>query len=340
MDNAFFQGDKAAIESGIVNICKAFAITTQGVLEDYLGCKFTLIPNKKTAYITQPYLIQKLIAKFEKELSNRTYKTPGTPGFTTNLKSIDENNVLSEEMMERYRSGVGMVLYLVKHSHPDLSNPTQELSKCLTKTSKVYYDEMLRIISFICQTQNQGLKLKMHGLTFLLTDPSLKAPIVISWYLRAFCDALYASDPDRRLSVTGFIIYFCGALISWKLKLQQSPTISSTECEYVAISDVVCEIMYIQNILRSLGIHIGLPVIVEVDNLGTIYLANNASSSVCTKHIDIHYHFVQDYCEHGIVLVHLVLGTFQRSDVMTKNTSSAIYKKHTPNFIRTPPVLG
>ena len=173
-----------------------------------------------------------------------------------------------------------MLLYLVKHSRPDLSNPTRELSKCLTKAKEKYYDELLRIISFLRQTKEHGLKLKTLGLTFLLNDPLLSQPKVISWYLRAFCDASYASDPDRRLSVTGFLIYFCGALISWKSKLQKSPTISSTECEYVAISDVVREIMYIRNILKSLGINVGLPVIVEVNNLGAIYLANNANSSV------------------------------------------------------------
>ena len=243
-------------------------------------------------------------------------------------------------MMEQYCSGVGMLLYLVKHSCPDLSNPTCELSKCLTKASKEYYNELVHIISFVCQTKDQGLKLKPHGLTFLLTDPSLPAPKLISWYLRAFCDALYASNPDCWLRVTGFLIYFCGTLILWKSKLQKSPTTSSTKCEYVAISDIVCAIMSIYNILRSLGIHVGLPIIVKVDNLGAIYLANNASSSVCTKHVDIHFHFVRDYCECGITLVCFVSGAFQRSDVMTKNTLSAIYKKHTPNFIGTPPVLG
>ena len=338
VDDAFFLGDTVAIESAIIDIREAFVITTQGTLEDYLGCKFTLIPEEKTAYITQPYLIEKLIKKFEKELTNRKYKTPGTPGFTTSLKSVNETNVMSEEKMERYRSGVGMLLYLVKHSRPDLSNPTRELSKCLTKAKEKYYDELLRIISFLRQTKEHGLKLKTLGLTFLLNDPLLSQPKVISWYLRAFCDASYASDPDRRLSVTGFLIYFCGALISWKSKLQKSPTISSTECEYVAISDVVREIMYIRNILKSLGINVGLPVIVEVDNLGAIYLANNANSSVRTKHVDVHYHFVRDYCERGITLVRFVSGAFQRSDIMTKNTSSTIYEKHTPNFIGKPPV--
>ena len=69
------------------------------------------------------------------------------------------------------------------------------------------------------------------------------------------------------------------------------------------MSDVVREIMCVRNILHSLGITVGLLIVVKVDNLREIYIANNAGSSVRTKHVDIHYHFVREYSEIGVVLV-------------------------------------
>ena len=141
VDDAFFLGDKAAVKLAIEQVSKRFTITTQGKLDDYLGCKFTRV--KDSLYITQPHLVDKLIRKYEAELLKRHYKTPGTPGFVASLKSIKDDAILPEQKMERYRSGVGMLLFLVKHSRPDIANPTRELSKCLTKATRDHYKELL-----------------------------------------------------------------------------------------------------------------------------------------------------------------------------------------------------
>lgn len=54
-------------------------------------------------------------------------------------------------------------------------------------------------------------------------------------------------------------------------RLQRSVALSSTESEYIAVADIVHEIIYIHNILRSLGVKIGLPVTVYIDNLGAVF---------------------------------------------------------------------
>ena len=338
VDDAFFLGDKPAVKRAIQDIRKAFTITTQGTLQDYLGCKFTLIPEENTVYITQPFLVQKLIQKYNSQLTNREYKTPGTPGFTASLKAIKDEDILPSKKMEEYRSGVGMLLYLVKHSRPDIANPTRELSKCLTKATNTHFKELLRVIMFIKQTKRLGLRMRVKGAFHNLSDPSLTHPKFLIWYMKAYCDASYASDPDKRLSVTGFLIYFCGALVSWKSKLQQSQSLSSTEAEYIAIADVVKEIMYVRNILTSVGITVALPIIVRVDNLGAIYLSKNDASSVRTKHVDINFHFVREYCKDGTVLIQFDGTALHRSYVMTKNTPGSIFESHVSTFMGTPPI--
>ena len=64
----------------------------------------------------QPHLINRLIEKFEKEVQeNRNYKTPGTPRFKIQHTSKDMD-VLDPICQKKYRSGVGMLLYLTKYS--------------------------------------------------------------------------------------------------------------------------------------------------------------------------------------------------------------------------------
>ncbi len=60
----------------------------------------------------------------------RSYATPGTPGKIMIRKKYEVQLILKEDQ-KLYRSGMGMLLYLVKHSRPDIVNPVRELSKVL-----------------------------------------------------------------------------------------------------------------------------------------------------------------------------------------------------------------
>ena len=47
-------------------------------------------------------------------------------------------------------------------------------------------------------------------------------------------DSDYASDPDTRKSVTGYVCSMNGRPISWKAKRQDCVTLSSAEADYLA----------------------------------------------------------------------------------------------------------
>jgi hypothetical protein len=55
----------------------------------------------------------------------------------------DEDDAINENFQNRYRSGVGMLLYLTKYSQPDLCNVVRELSKCMDKATMGTNLEML-----------------------------------------------------------------------------------------------------------------------------------------------------------------------------------------------------
>jgi len=62
-------------------------------------------------------------------------------------------------MATSYRSGVGMLLYLLKHSRIDLGNPVGELTKVLKTPTMLAYKEMLRTIKLVLDTATMELKL-------------------------------------------------------------------------------------------------------------------------------------------------------------------------------------
>ena len=80
-------------------------------------------------WLGQPHLIKKLEATFGEDVSKlQKFQTPGTPEGRV-LKPKEGEATLDDERQSRYQSGVGLLLYLVKWSRPDIANATRELAK-------------------------------------------------------------------------------------------------------------------------------------------------------------------------------------------------------------------
>ena len=89
------------------------------------------------------------------------------------------------------------MLYLTKHTRPDITNPVRELSKSMDGASKAHVTEMYRVINFVLEMKTSGSRMV----------PIFKDGI---WKLEALSDTDFANNKDTRKSVYGYIIYFCG----------------------------------------------------------------------------------------------------------------------------------
>ena len=87
----------------------------------------------------------------------------------------------------------------------------------------------------------------------------------------------------------------------WKSKAKKSVTLSSAEAEFVSLSEATKEIKFVVQILESMGIGVGIPIVIRVDNVGAIFMSENALTSSQTRHMDIRYHFVREYVEDGFI---------------------------------------
>jgi hypothetical protein len=217
-----------------------------------------------------------------------------------------------------------MLLWLVKHSRPDLNNATRELSKVADGATEAHWKELLRTLSFTVNTKELALKLKPVKSSFL-------------FYLEGISDSNYAEDKETRISVFGYVVYFCGAPVAWKSKSGKSVTLSSTEAEYVAVSEIAKEILFVKQILEGIGLEIHYPIIIKCDNTGAIYLCDNFSTSQRTKHIDTRHHFVRGYVEENILKVIFVRSEDNDADMFTKNVTEELFKKNSDKVLGVPP---
>jgi len=61
---------------------------------------------------------------------------------------------MSDEEQTHSCSGVGMLLFLVKHSRPDIANATRELSKVMSKPTPFAMKGLKRVIKYILDGKN------------------------------------------------------------------------------------------------------------------------------------------------------------------------------------------
>ena len=169
-----------------------------------------------------------------------------------------------------------MLLYLVKHSRPDIANAVRELSKVLNAPGRKAWNEMLRVIKYVLQTKNLALKI----------EPDLNQGLS-NWSILAYSNSNWAADQETRVSVTGFVLYLCGVPISWKSRGQKSVSLSSSEAEYIALSEAAKEVKFVYQVLTNMGIKVKLPIVVQVDNIGAIFMSGNIAISDRTKHVNI-----------------------------------------------------
>jgi hypothetical protein len=326
VDDCYCVGHEAAINDTIKKIvASGFEVKVEESLADYLSCNILFNKDKTRAWLGQPHLIKSLEKKFGDAVTSlQKYRTPGTPGQGIVRPKKDEESVplVSPEDQALYRSGVGMLLYLVKHSRPDIANVVRELSKVMDGATPAALKEMKRVMKFVLDTRNFGLKIepKAHN------DGD-------DWVMVAYTDSDYAGDKDNRISVGGFIIFLLGVPIMWRSKAQRSVSLSSAEAEFCSLSDAAKEIKFVYQILMSMGIAVKLPIIVRVDNVGAIFMTENVSTNSRTKHVDVRYHFVREFVEEGFVKIVFVRSEHNTSDGFTKNVTGDIYDAHVADYM-------
>ncbi|KAI3508514.1 hypothetical protein L1887_23522 [Cichorium endivia] len=155
---------------------------------------------------------------------------------------------------------------------------------------------------------NSHLEVTFRLLRFLKQNPrnGIKNDKIDSWELKGFVDADWAKCLISRRSVTGFVVYLGGSILSWKSKKQDTVSRSSTESEYRALGSIACEITWILKVLFDLKIKGLTHVNIFCDSESAIKLVLNPVFHEKTKHFEVDVHFIRDKVSKGILKVEKV----------------------------------
>ncbi|KAL9431581.1 hypothetical protein AB3S75_026719 [Citrus x aurantiifolia] len=233
-----------------------------------------------------------------------------------------------------YSSAVGRIMYFMVCTRPDIAHGVGVVSRFMGNPGREHWNAVKWLLNGKCplntltptpdmdQTVSRRSEPSSRTALRYLNDTSShgilfggsKAKICqVSWVV----DSDFAADIDKRRSITGHVFILNGGAVSWKASLQSVVALSTTEAEYIALTEAVKEAKWLSGLVSEFGLKQD-SVCIGCDSSSAIQLSKNPKYHERTKHIDVRLHFIRDEIANGVVNVVKVPTLTNPADVLTK----------------------
>ncbi|XP_021773581.1 uncharacterized protein LOC110737545 [Chenopodium quinoa] len=219
------------------------------------------------------------------------------------LKLTVESGVLLPNATE-YQRLIGKLIYLGL-TRPDITYAINSLSQFMQQPTSVHMQAAKRILRYLKLARNQGISLASNSAAVLT----------------AYADSDWGGCPITRRSTTGYYILLGASPVSWKSKKQHVVAKSSAEAEYRAMALATCEVTWLTQLLKDLGMKKIGAAILKVDNKAALSIAANPVQHERTKHVEMDCHFVQDKVITVEIKPEYIPSSQQPTDILTKPMS-------------------
>lgn len=144
--------------------------------------------------------------------------------------------------------------------------------------------------------------------------------------LIGYADANWAENRMDRKSNSGYIFKIFDGTIDWSCKKQTCVALSSTEAEFLALSEACKEVQWIRRLLEDFNQSVKEPTTIFEDNQSFLKLEGQKMLGR-SKHIDVRYCFVRDYVEQNIVRCTYCPTEDMVADLLTKPLAANRFKR-------------
>lgn len=310
-DIILFASNNECVQQVKKEIQSAFEIEDIGPCEKVIGMEVKCSNNE--IVLSQSFLIESVL-KSAGLLNCKGRKTPLNSGDRL-LKCTEPCGECGTIDGTEYRSIVGKLNYLASTTRPDLTFSVSYLSQFNQCPHPDHMTAAKNVLKYLATTADRGIRYVKGG-----------GP------LEVYADADWAQCPMDRRSYSGYVVMCGGGPIAWEAKKQPTVATSSTEAEYMSLTNAAKEIKFIRSILEELGLQYfyrGGPTTIKDDNQGAIHLANNNGYSARTKHIDVRHHFIRECVERKEVKLEYVSTEDNLADIFTKPLGPIIHSRLT-----------
>ncbi|KAL5823817.1 hypothetical protein ACOSQ4_021717 [Xanthoceras sorbifolium] len=285
-------------------LSKQFAMKDLGAAKQILGMRIKRDTKSGTLLLSQAEYIKKVLSRF-----NMQDAKPVSTPLGIHFRLSKEQSPKTEEERTHmakvlYASAIGSLMYAMVCTRPDIAQAVGAVSRYMNNPGKIHWEAVKWILRYLRGTTNKTLCFKGGDTT-----------------LTGYVDADLAGNVDIRKSTTGYVYTLGGTAVSWVSQLQKIVALSTTEGEYVAVTEASKEMVWLQSFLEELGKKQEDNVL-YCDSQSAIHLAKNPSFHSRTKHIQLRYHFIRSLLEDGILKLEKISGAQNPADMLTKTVTT------------------
>jgi hypothetical protein len=282
-----------------------YDIEDMGDINDYIGINFESLPGGKVK-LSQTHLIDAILRDVKLTPKDLTRRTPC------------RHTVLGHDLRGyyfygsfNYRAVVGKLNFLEKGIWPEILYSLHQCARCSESPKEYHAEVVMHICRYLILTREQGISIDPQG----------------GKSFEVYADADFCGNWNRSTAMndiitakyrTGYIISFAGCTITWASKLQTQIALSTTEAEYIALSQSLRDVIPVINLMTEVNRLVvcnyctAPKVYCEdfEDNSGALELAKAPNMKPRTKHINLVFHHLKYYVRRGLIVIYPV-GTLE-----------------------------
>ncbi len=318
-DCLLFAKTNDVLDSVLASLEKDFVLTSEGTVGAYLGIDIHRTTDGYLELIL-PGLITKIISACGLQDQSAEHLTPSTTILTSDLSGPPREHTWN------YRSLIGMLNYLATSTRPDITFAVHQCARFTTNPRHIHELAIQRIVRYLKGTSTKGIILKPSSLHNL--DCFVDADFAGTWTIST------SELPSSIKSCTGYVITFAFCPVLWSSKLQSEVALSTTEAEYIALSQSTRDLIPMNGLLHELSVTTKLIVGSTVahstifeDNKGCVELATAPKMRPHTRHIALkyHYHHFRSHVENGNISISWIDTKHQLADIFTKPLAASSF---------------
>jgi len=218
-----------------------------GSAKVFIGMNMTRDRIKRVIYIDQAHYGKAMLSRYGMSECN-PISIPMQPG----KKLCKAGTVLSTNETKLFQAMVGSIGYMMNCTRPNLAYALGKVAQFVSNPTEKHLATVKQIFRYIKGSLNTKLCI------------SLKNPQ--GDRVLAFFDFSWADDIEDKRSTFGYVVLFGTTPLIWKSRKHKVISLSTTDTEYVAATEVTRDICHVQNLFESIGIILQKPVILYGDN--------------------------------------------------------------------------
>ena len=222
--------DQAMMDRFAAELGRKFKLKDMGDAGYYMGCNITRNRKARGLKLDQHLYVESIVKMFDVK---KATKIPAASGMPTLSKADEPRNPEEKEKIKKfpYREAVGALKWTATMTRLDIACALRAVARFCENPGPAHKKAVMKILQYLLHTEEWGITYGGQGCGLCM---------------RTYTDSDFGACLDTRRSVSGAVLMLGKGAINWHSRMQEVTASCTSEAEYVALSEVAKEVLFLR----------------------------------------------------------------------------------------------